>query len=419
MRRSLLVLLAIASPLVPLHLVAAAETAIIAEGRYVMADGDTLAVAEERVLLRAQRRAIEEAGLYLEAAFLDSEKSIGGTSIQNSTLEIRTIAAAITKTVILESRRSFEQDRPSFYVRIRALVDVDNLKHAVLRWKSEQQLAAHFWQLQKENAQLKAQLQDLQTRPPGTRMIAIEPTSRARSAERAKTLVERALATEDLRHKLDLTSQAAELDPGSPDALVARGQTYLRLVSIAVGDKLPPKNYSLYLDNARMDFDRALILDPKNAWGLLGQGDVNTWLQRPDVAATAYRQVLILNPFFDVARERLINLHTAQARRLAHEKQWSRALALLDGLLTQPMPHSWIPSAKEAYLLRSELYQRLNQPIPAMKDLNTVLQVDPSHAQALLARAKLYRKGLQGIQAQEDFEHACILGATEACQQLP
>jgi tetratricopeptide (TPR) repeat protein len=419
MRRSLLVLLAIASPLVPLHLVAAAETTIIAEGRYVMADGDTLAVAEERVLLRAQRRAIEEAGLYLEAAFLDSEKSIGGTSIQNSTLEIRTIAAAITKTVILESRRSFEQDRPSFYVRIRALVDVDNLKHAVLRWKSEQQLAAHFWQLQKENAQLKAQLQDLQARPPGTRMIAIEPTSRARSAERAKTLVERALATEDLRHKLDLTSQAAELDPSSPDALVARGQTYLRLVSIAAGDKLPPKNYSLYLDNARMDFDRALILDPKNAWGLLGQGDVNTWLQRPDVAATAYRQVLVLNPFFDVARERLINLHTAQARRLAHEKQWSRALALLDGLLTQPMPHSWIPSAKEAYLLRSELYQRLNQPIPAMKDLNTVLQVDPSHAQALLARAKLYRKGLQGIQAQEDFEHACILGATEACQQLP
>lgn len=418
MRLPRLALLVIASRLLAPHIVAASETAIVAEGRYVMADGDTLAVAEERVLQRAQRRAIEEAGLYLEAAFLDAEKSSGGMSIQSSTLEIRTIAAAITKTIILESRRSFEQDRPSFYVRIRALVDVDNLKQTVLRWKSEQQLAAHFRQLQKENAQLKAQLQDLQARPPGVRMIVIEP-SRARSVERARALVERAVETEDLRHKLDLTSQAAELDPESPAPLVARGQTYLRLVSIAVGDKLPPKDYSLYLDNARMDFDRALILDPQNAWGLLGQGDVNTWLQRPNIAATAYRQALSLNPFFDLARQRLINLHTAQARKLAHEKQWSRALALLDALLNQPMPDSWIPSAKEAYLLRSELYQHLNQPAQAMNDLNMVLQVDPSHAQALLARAKLYREGLQGIQADEDFEHACILGSTEACQQLP
>ncbi|MGH7220905.1 MAG: hypothetical protein ACREI1_11335, partial [Nitrospiraceae bacterium] len=97
-------------------------TTVIADGRYVMADGDTLAGAEEKVLQRAQRNAVEEAGVYLEATFHDMEKESGGRSTQTSSLEIRTIAAAVTETEILESKRSFELDRPVFFVRIRATV---------------------------------------------------------------------------------------------------------------------------------------------------------------------------------------------------------------------------------------------------------------------------------------------------------
>ncbi len=399
------------------NVVAALETTIIAEGHYVMADGDTLAMAEERVLQRAQRRAVEEAGVYLESIFVDSEKSSGDRNIQSSALEIRTLAAAITKTVVLSASRTFEQDRPTFYVRIQAHVDLDNLEQLIHRWKSEQQLAVHFRQLQTENAQLKAQLQDLQARPSGVQMIAIEPP--IRSADQARKLVERAVETRDLRHKLDLSSQAAELDPESPAPLVIRGQAYLRLVSIAFGNKLPAREYSVYIDNARMDFDRALRIDPKNIWALLGQGDANTWLERPKAAAGAYEEALELDPFFDVARQRLINLHTMQARKLVSANEYLPALELLDGLLNRYVPHSWIPAAKEAYLLRSQLYQQLNQPTDAMEDLNMVLQVDPSDAQALLARGKLYRDRLQGIPAKDDFEHACLVGSTDACHQLP
>ena len=67
---------------------------VIADGHYVMADGDTLANAEGKVLQRAQRNAVEEAGLYLESTFHDVEKELGGKSTQTSSLEIRTIAAA-------------------------------------------------------------------------------------------------------------------------------------------------------------------------------------------------------------------------------------------------------------------------------------------------------------------------------------
>ena len=384
-----------------------------------MADGDTLAHAEEKVLQRAQRRAVEEAGMYLESTFLDFEKTTGGKNFQTSSLEIRTIAAAITKTEILESQRSFENDRPRFFVRIRAVVNLDNLQAAIRRWQSEQQFAEHFRQLQKENAELKTQLHELKTTPLGVRTLIIEPPGRSEAHERARVLVEQAILAQNLRQKLDMTSQAATLAPQSADPLIVRGQTYLRLVSAAYSNKSRPSEYSEYIDNARMDFDRALMIDPKNTWALLGQGDVNTWLQRPDDAADSYEQALALNPFFDVAHHRLINLYTTQARKLTTTKQWSSALTVLQKLLSPQMPDSWIPYHKEAYFLRSDIYKKLNQPIQAIEDLSMVLRVEPTDAHTLLARAKLYQEQLQGRMAKDDLERACLLGSAEACEQLP
>ncbi|ALA57251.1 tetratricopeptide repeat protein [Nitrospira moscoviensis] len=395
----------------------AAETTIIAEGHYVMADGDTLATAEERVLQRAKRRAVEEAGVYLESTFHDVEQSIHGRSTQISALEIRTIAAAVTKTDILESRRSIENDRPRFFVRIRAVVNLDHLQDAINRWKSERQLAEHFRQLQKENAELKAQLRELQARPPGVGMLIIDPAPH--NSVQAKSLLDRAVESHNLRQKLELTSQAAALDPDSPDPLIVRGQTLLRLVSIAYSNQSKPSEYARYIDEARMDFDRALRADPKNIWALLGQGDVHTWLDRPDAAAASYERALQLDPFFDVARQRLIALSTTSARKLMATKHWSAALAVLNRLLQQTPAESWTPYLKEALLLRSQLYHKLHQPTEAVEDLTLVLQADPSNAAALLARGNLYRELLQGRPAKDDFEHACLLGATQACEQLP
>ncbi len=418
-RHTLSALMATVVMLSSLHDASGAETIIVAEGRYLMADGDTLALAEEKVLQRAQRRAVEEAGIYLESTFHDLEKTLGGRTLQNSSLEIRTIAAAITKTEILESQRSFENDRPSFFVRIRAVVNLDNLQAAIRRWQSEQQFAEHFRRLQKENAELKAQLHELKSTSVSVRMLNIDQPGRSGTREQARSLVDKAILTENLRQKLDLTSQAATLDPQSVDPLIVRGQTFLRLVSAAYSNKSRPSEYSGYIDNARMDFDRALIIDPKNTWALLGQGDVNTWLQRPEDAAYSYERALELDPFFDLAHHRLINLYTTQARKLTTTKQWSSALTILRKFLSPQVADSWIPYHKEAYFLRSDIYKRLNQPDQAIDDLSVVLRVDPTDAHALLTRAKLYQEQLQGHLAKDDFERACLLGSTEACEQLP
>jgi tetratricopeptide (TPR) repeat protein len=397
----------------------ASTKTVIADGQYVMADGDTLASAEEKVLQRAQRHAVEEAGIYLESTFRDVEKESGGRSTQTSSLEIRTIAAAITKTEILESRRSFEQGRPVFFVRIRATVDIGSLAEAIRRFQSDQRLAQHFRQLQQENHQLRSQLQELQRQPVGVRMLAIDPNGKSASHQQARAMLETALHTSNLRDKIQISTDAATLDDRYVDPLIVRGQTYLRLVSLAFSQRGQALDYADYLDKARIDFDRAVTLDARNVWAWVGKGDVLTWLKQLDEAAAAYEQALTLEPFADIARQPLIGVYTTQARRQADAKSWHQALTTLKKLLNAETPESWIPYQKEAYALRSEIYLKLNQPEKAIEDLSTVIRADPTNAAALVTRAKLYQERLQGRLAKDDLERACALGSVQACEQLP
>ena len=392
---------------------------VIVDSQYVMADGDTLAGAEEKVLQRAQRKAVEEVGVYLESTFHDVEKESGGRSMQTSSLEIRTITAAITETEILESRRFFELDRPIFFVRIRATVNISDLAEAIRRLQSDQQLAQHFRQLQEENHQLRSQLQELQQQPIGVRMLAIEPDGKSASHQRARAMLETALHTSNLRDKIQFSTDAAGLDDRYVDPLIVRGQTYIQLVSLAFSQHAKTVDYTDYLDKARIDFDRAIMLDNKNVWAWVGKGDVLSWLKQLDEAAAAYEQVLELDPFADIARQRLIGVYTTQARRQADAKSWQRALATLKKLLNAQTPESWIPYQKEAYALRSEIYLKLNQPEQAIEDLSTVIRIDPINTAALVTRAKLYRERLQGRLAKDDLERACVLGSIPACEQLP
>lgn len=397
----------------------ASTKTVIADSQYVMADGDTLAGAEEKVLHRAQRRAVEEAGIYLESTFHDVEKESDGRSSQTSSLEIRTIAAAITETEILESRRSFEHDRPVFFVRIRATIDIGSLAEAIRRLQSDQQLAQHFRQLQRENHQLRSQLKELRQQPIGVRMLAIDPQGKSASHQQARALIETALHTSNLRDKIQLSTDAATLDNRYVDALIVRGQTYLQLVSLAFSQKAKTAEYRDYLNKAQADFDRAITLDAKNVWAWIGRGDVLTWLKQLDEAAAAFEQVLALDPFADVAHQRLINLYTTKARHQADSKQWHPALATLEKLLNAQLHESWLPHHKEAYALRAKIYLKLNQPELAIPDLSTVIQVDPTHVEALMIRATLYQKGQQGGLAKDDLERACDLGSIPACEQLP
>jgi tetratricopeptide (TPR) repeat protein len=391
---------------------------IMADATYVMGDSDTLAGAEENALLRAKRKAVEEAGVYIETSSQDIETSSGGTTAHLNSLGVRTIAAAVTQTEILQKRRSFDGERLAFYVKIRATVHLDMLAEAIKRMKSEEQLAEHHRQLEAENHQLKTQLDQLRRQLQDSRTPQTQPALGLKNRRAADELVRSAVQTRNLPEKIELASRAIMADELYVDAYIVRGQTYLRIASLAFSKKSHRAELAEYVERAITDFDHALTLDPTSTWALLGRGDAFTWQGKMQESAKDYERVLQFDPLFDIARQRLIALNTTIARKQATSRQWRQALATLDKVLQPSTPPSWVAQEKESYLLRSQIYTELGELERAVEDLTTVIRVDPGNTQAFLLRAKLYRRLMQGRLAKEDFEQACAQGLEEACAGL-
>ncbi|MDE3226433.1 MAG: hypothetical protein KGN30_13595 [Nitrospirota bacterium] len=391
---------------------------IVTEASYVMGDADTLAGAEEAVLMRAKRKAVEEAGVYVEAASTDVETHADGTTSHLNQLSVRTITAAVTETEFLEKRQTLENDRLTFYVKIRCTVHVDMLADAVKRMKSDEMLAQHHNQLQTENSQLKNQLEALkkQLQAPAGQSDILRSIPKNRRA--ASQLVRAATQSRSLPEKIDLATQALAADDRSVDAYVIRGQTYLRIAAVTFSQAGPKTDLNGYVEQALQDFNRAAALDPTSTWAILGRGDAFTWQRKMDEAAKEYTRVLQLDPFFDVARQRLIALLTTNARRQVAAKQWRQALATLDQVLQPDLPSSWLAHQKEALLLRSQVYTELDELDRAIEDLGKVIRTDPANAALYVQRAHLNRRLLRGRAAKDDLERACALGSEEGCSGL-
>lgn len=392
-----------------------AVTIVEADATYVMGDSDTLTGAEEHALLRAKRRAVETAGVYLEAMSEDVERFANGKTSRWNSLAIRTLASAITKTDILEKRRSLDGDRPTFYVKVRVAVQLDVLESAIRRVKSDEQLAEHHRQLEAENSELKAQLDRVQKAERESPQSSDGRPLPESAARRAATLLRTAVQTRDLPTKLQLLGQALTANPKSPDPYVVRGQTYLRIASLTHARTGASPDVDSYVEQGLADFERALALDPSNGWALLGRGDAQTWKKRPSEAAKDYERILDLDPSFEIARERLITIHTAQARQHITHKHWHQALTTLHRVIEEDAPKHWGAQKMEAHLLRSQVYIAMGETQRAIADLSAVLQQDPAHREALMRRGTLYRKALLGHQAKTDFDVACRLGEENAC----
>ena len=386
---------------------------VTADASYVMGDGETLAGAEDNALTRAKRKAVEETGVYIEAASQDIEKHADGKTTRLNSLSIRTIVAAITETEFLEKRRALEGDRIVFYVKIRATINLDTLEDAIKRQKAYEQLAEHHHQLRNENVQLKSELDALRAQLRGSRMVA--PLKGLIRNHRAATeLVHAAVQSRHFPEKIELTTKAMAMDNQYVDAYVVRGQTYLSIAS-SNSKKSPRAELNEYVDRAIADFDRALTLDQSSTWSLLGRGDAYTWLKKTEEAAKDYERALQIDPLFDIAQQRLIALHTATAKKQVAARQWRQALATLDPLLRQDGPPSWTFDKREAHILRSQVYARMDKLPQAVDDLTIVLRVDPANRQALVLRAKLHERLQQGRSAKDDYDRACTLGSEEAC----
>ncbi len=383
---------------------------VVTSADYVMADTDTLATAERAAILRAQRKAVEQSGVYIESTFQDVAWNSGAQSSQTSSLTIRTITAAVVATEILEQRRAFEDDRPRFMVTIRAVVDLERLEEAVRRLQREKLLTEHFRQLQAENASLKNAMVQLRRKIEHGATLH-NPASIVASTE----LIDGAIRTAAWSEKIALTSRAIAANPRESTAFIVRGQTYLHLASLPGTHDADHQDQTWFLQRALMDFSQAVALNRTNTWALFGRADVMIKLGRAADALQDYHDLLHIDPLFDTARERMTALAIEQARAEIKHQHWQQALAPLDLLLGDaPLP-VWVPLQAEAYLFRSRIHLALNQLPAALGDLNTLLAAVPDHRDGRVERGRIYRKLGQKLKAEDDFHLACELGARQVC----
>jgi hypothetical protein len=183
-----------------------AETkTIVSEADYLMGDGETPAAAEAMVLQKAKQRALEEAGTYVRSY----------TEVRNLDLtvdEIKTIAAGIMQTEVLDQKRVMDGSGLRFFIKIKSVVTTDNVD-ALAKQKQLSALAQENRRLQDHLNSLAATLDSLKRQiPPTTREAEREVVldqirdleKRFRDVRASQTaLYKRLISGQDLANQVD------------------------------------------------------------------------------------------------------------------------------------------------------------------------------------------------------------------------
>ena len=129
---------------------------IVAEGTYIMGDGETPSIAEERALLQAKRMAVEKAGTYVQS-FSKTK------NFQLKEDEVQVVASGmLTDTVILEKKRTWEGNAGHFWVKIQTNVNMDKMEEAIKTLK-DKSFVEDYKKLQQDYNRLQKDIESLQT----------------------------------------------------------------------------------------------------------------------------------------------------------------------------------------------------------------------------------------------------------------
>ncbi|MGB9823148.1 hypothetical protein [Thermodesulfovibrio sp.] len=190
---------------------------IIADGEYVMGNGETMEVAEERAKKAAMQKAAEQAG-----AFVKSYTKVKNLALESDVVEV--IANHSMKVEVIEKKKSVlgDVDAIRFYVKIRSTMTEDEIEANLKKIKEDQsiveaynRLKAEFEKQDKEMAKLKRQL-ELATS--GDKQKIAKLISEEEKRYKASLWLERAQEVWETDEKLKAYEKALELNPDMPQA---------------------------------------------------------------------------------------------------------------------------------------------------------------------------------------------------------
>lgn len=291
---------------------------MIAEGEYIMGDGETMAIAEERAQKEAVRHAAEEAG-----AFVKSYTKVKNMALQEDVIEV--IANHSMKITVIEKKRTMMGDAIKFYAKIKAIVTTDeieaNMKKAMENSRiveAYKRVKADYDRQAKEIEELKKKLTDAKGEDKKSILAKIRDEENLFKANLLVEKGERHLFYVEYMDAIEVFTSAIVLNPNSAYTYALRGGVYLE---IGQNDKayddankaiaIEPENPQFYAlrsaiysgcsesewsncEKALRDIEKAIQLAPENYEFYLGRARIYLQANMPDKAIEDFNKATIL-----------------------------------------------------------------------------------------------------------------------------
>jgi tetratricopeptide (TPR) repeat protein len=256
---------------------------IVAEGTYIMGDGETPIIAEGRAVEQAKRYAVEQAGTYVRSF----------SRVKNFVIaedEVEVLASGMLEISILDKRRTVEADAVKFWVKLKATVKPDKIDVIAERIRENgisqdyEQIKDAFDKSQAELAKLKEQLAAAKAEP--ERKTIIGKLSVQEKGFRSRQLHSdalRAFSAERTDEALELIARSVAESPAFYPSYLLRGFLYFKQGEY---------------DKAIPDLDKVIALTPNVAKAYAGRGMCYSNKDMFKAAIADLTQALKLNPGF-------------------------------------------------------------------------------------------------------------------------
>lgn len=239
---------------------------IVTEGEYVMGAGETMAVAEERALKKAQQAAAEQAG-----AFVKSYSQVKNLALTEDAVEV--LANHAMKVTVLTRKKTVvgDLDAIRFVVRIKAIVSTEEVEANLRKLREDSSAIDSYKKLKAEYDRQAREIEELKKQlggaPAGDRKQVLARISEEEKRFRANLWLEKggdySLSPEMAMKAFDT---ALELNPGLAAAWAGKARIgsnayYTCYNKVEMEGKLECGKEFAALYQALADASRAILLD--------------------------------------------------------------------------------------------------------------------------------------------------------------
>jgi Flp pilus assembly protein TadD len=290
----------------------AEPTVVTSEGKYVMGDLDSKKDAKALALMEAKRLALEKTGTYLQS--VSEVKDFQLTKDQVSSL-----AAGIMSVEVLKEDWRMSGENMMVTILIRATVDTSHLKDHMASIRDDERNVEDYKNIQNQLATLQKELSELKTQNAAQASGKGKEPAKQEAREKHEGIIKKMSALESLE------KGNAALAAGSwSDALSA--------------------------------FTQAIALDPQAGDAYTGQATALQHMGKLNEALDSIHIALKLRP--GLARN-----HAVKAAILKDREDYDQALASINKAIDLN------PERPRFFLLRGEIYGKLQRPNLAIRDL--------------------------------------------------